>query len=193
MIRPLPLVPTVLVGLAVAVMVGLGLWQLERAQWKNDLLGRYAAAASLPPLAWPAVVAMPPDEPLFRRASAFCLRPVAWEDKAGRSASGAAGWVHVATCMTGGAEGPGLRVDIGWSQDPGAGRTWRGGEVAGVVTRDRHGPLLVASTAGPGLVASAPPGMDEVPNNHLAYAVQWFLFAVVAVVIYLLALRRRRA
>jgi surfeit locus 1 family protein len=30
-----------------------------------------------------------------------------------------------------------------------------------------------------------------VPNNHLAYAVQWFLFAGVAAVIYALALRRR--
>lgn len=193
MIRRLPLVPTVLVGLAVALMVGLGLWQLQRAHWKNGLIARYAVAAALPPLAWPAVVAMPPDEPLFRRAGAFCLRPVAWEDKAGRNAAGAAGWVHVATCMTGGAEGPGLRVDIGWSQEPGAGRDWPGGAVEGIVTRDRHGPLLVASIAGPGLVVSAPPAMDAVPNNHFAYAIQWFLFATVAVVIYLLALRRRRA
>jgi surfeit locus 1 family protein len=30
-----------------------------------------------------------------------------------------------------------------------------------------------------------------VPNNHLAYAVQWFLFAAVASVIYVLALRWR--
>jgi len=30
-----------------------------------------------------------------------------------------------------------------------------------------------------------------VPNNHLAYAVQWFLFALVAGVIYVIALRRR--
>jgi surfeit locus 1 family protein len=31
-----------------------------------------------------------------------------------------------------------------------------------------------------------------VPNNHLSYAVQWFLFAAIASVIYVLAVRRRR-
>ena len=29
------------------------------------------------------------------------------------------------------------------------------------------------------------------PNNHLAYAVQWFLFALTALVIYAIALRKR--
>jgi cytochrome oxidase assembly protein ShyY1 len=52
-------------------------------------------------------------------------------------------------------------------------------------------PMLVSNTPAPGLEASAPPSPDEVPNNHLAYAVQWFLFAGVAALIYGLALRRR--
>ncbi len=30
------------------------------------------------------------------------------------------------------------------------------------------------------------------PNNHLSYAVQWFSFAATALIIYALALRRRR-
>jgi surfeit locus 1 family protein len=30
-----------------------------------------------------------------------------------------------------------------------------------------------------------------VPNNHLSYAIQWFFFATTAVVIYVLALRKR--
>jgi surfeit locus 1 family protein len=51
--------------------------------------------------------------------------------------------------------------------------------------------MLVADAPAPGLSASAPPDPSSVPNNHLAYAVQWFLFAGIAVVIYLLALRRR--
>jgi cytochrome oxidase assembly protein ShyY1 len=29
------------------------------------------------------------------------------------------------------------------------------------------------------------------PNNHLAYAVQWFLFAAIALIIYIIAVRRR--
>lgn len=40
-------------------------------------------------------------------------------------------------------------------------------------------------------MASAPPSPDTIPNNHLSYAVQWFLFAGIAAVIYALALRQR--
>ena len=39
------------------------------------------------------------------------------------------------------------------------------------------------------LEPTARPELSSVPNNHLAYAVQWFLFATVAAIIYVLALR----
>ena len=42
-----------------------------------------------------------------------------------------------------------------------------------------------------GLTQLAAPDPRDVPNNHLSYAVQWFLFAVTALVIYGLALRKR--
>jgi surfeit locus 1 family protein len=42
-----------------------------------------------------------------------------------------------------------------------------------------------------GLVANAQPDPRSLPNNHLSYAVQWFLFAITALVIYGLALWRR--
>jgi cytochrome oxidase assembly protein ShyY1 len=51
---------------------------------------------------------------------------------------------------------------------------------------------LVAATAPPGLEPSAPPSIAEIPNNHRSYAVQWFLFALIAVVIYVLALRKKQ-
>jgi surfeit locus 1 family protein len=51
--------------------------------------------------------------------------------------------------------------------------------------------MLVSDRPAPGLTANAPPDPASVPNNHLAYAVQWFLFAAVAVVVYVVALRRR--
>ena len=35
------------------------------------------------------------------------------------------------------------------------------------------------------------PSDDSLPNNHRSYAVQWFLFAAVASIIYALALRKR--
>ena len=37
----------------------------------------------------------------------------------------------------------------------------------------------------------AAPDPRDLPNNHLAYAGQWFFFALTALVIYILALRRR--
>ena len=51
--------------------------------------------------------------------------------------------------------------------------------------------MLIADTPAPGLRASAVPSADNTPNNHLAYAVQWFLFAAAALLIYFLAVRRR--
>jgi surfeit locus 1 family protein len=52
--------------------------------------------------------------------------------------------------------------------------------------------LLVADAPAPGLAANSTPDWRIVPNNHLSYAGQWFLFAAIASVIYGLALRSRR-
>jgi cytochrome oxidase assembly protein ShyY1 len=51
--------------------------------------------------------------------------------------------------------------------------------------------MLIAERAPEGLKSVAPPSVEDVPNNHLAYAVQWFFFAAVAAFIYVLALNRR--
>jgi cytochrome oxidase assembly protein ShyY1 len=189
-VKRLPLIPTIIVALAVAVMIALGVWQLQRAQWKESLLATYAANANLPPIALPNVP-NGKNPPLFRRAHAFCLEVVGWDAKAGRNTNGAAGWSHIARCRTG-AEGPGLSVDAGWSgkaEKP----AWKGGAVAGRLAPDtQHIYRLVATTPAPGLQPSAPPSLDEIPNNHRAYAVQWFIFAGVALIIYALALRRRK-
>ena len=186
----LPIVPTILVALAVAVMIGLGIWQLQRKAEKDALLATYAAAAGRPPIGWPAV---PPKEPLplFRSATGNCLQVIGFRTSAGQNLKGEPGYLIIADCRTG-AEGPGLSVELGWSKDPNAGKAYRGGLVSGVIAPDRISRMrLVAATPGPGLSASAPPSPDIIPNNHLSYAVQWFLFAGIAVVIYVLALRGR--
>lgn len=189
--RKLPLIPTLLVGLAVAAMIALGFWQLRRADWKEALLARYAAAEGLPPVAWPAT---PPDDGslLFRHSEGFCLQVAGWSARSGHNRAGEPGWRHIASCRTG-AEGPGMQVDMGWSKDSANPRGWGGGQVRGVIDSDRdHIILLVSDEAAPGLQPSARPSPADVPNNHRAYAVQWFLFAGVALVIYVLALRRRK-
>lgn len=186
----LPIIPTILVALAVATMVGLGIWQLERREQKEALLASYAAAAHQPPIGWPSV---PPKEPLpfFRSATANCLSATGFRTAAGQNRRGEPGFLIIADCRTG-AEGPGVAIELGWSKDPNAGRSFRGGLVSGVIAPDRISRMrLVAATAGPGLMPSAPPSPDTIPSNHFSYAIQWFLFAAIAVVIYALALRGR--
>lgn len=201
--RRVPLVATGIVLLAVAAMIGLGIWQLQRHAEKEAALRVYAANLDKP------AIAFPPsgfgDDALFRRASAFCLQPVAWRTMVGRSISDKHGWRHIAECRTG-AEGPGLLVDMGVSTDPNFKPDWKGGAVAGTITHEpgtrpliaalfqpepRKRLMLVSAQAAPGLEPSPRPSLGSVPNNHLAYAGQWFLFAVAAVAIYALALRRR--
>jgi cytochrome oxidase assembly protein ShyY1 len=190
MIRKLPLVPTILVGLSIAVMIGLGFWQLERRHEKLALMESFRAASGLPPIGWPAV---PPKEPLplFRSATGNCLDVVGFRTSAGQNLEGEPGFLIIADCRTG-SEGPGMAVELGWSKDPNAGRAFRGGLVSGVIAPDRISRMrLVAASPGPALMASASPSPDTIPNNHFSYAVQWFLFAGIAAVIYLLALRQR--
>jgi len=50
----------------------------------------------------------------------------------------------------------------------------------------------VASPSQAGLTQLALPDPGDLPNNHLSYAMQWFFFALSAVTVYVLALRRRR-
>ncbi len=85
-----------------------------------------------------------------------------------------------------------MSVEVGWSKNPNAAVNWGGGPVSGIIAPDRKTRMrLVAATAPPGLEPSAPPSIEQIPNNHRSYAVQWFLFAFIALVIYGLALRTR--
>ena len=199
-----PPIPTLLVVAAVATMIGLGLWQLRRADEKEALRAQYARNAALPPIALPPG-ALPDDTLLYRRASAFCLEPTAWRLTGGKSASGRSGTRYIAECRTG-VEGPGFAADMGVSPDPRAKPAWRGGDVTGTIVAEPPRfslmqrlrgasapprPMIVSERPAPGLEASAPPAVDA-PNNSLAYAFQWFFFAAAAALIYVLALRRRQ-
>jgi surfeit locus 1 family protein len=191
MLRRLPVIPTLLVLLAVGVMLRLGLWQLDRMHEKEALLARYAAAQSLSADApWPRDAAEA-ERVYYRHATIRCLRVGAITPMAGTSASGQAGIAHVATCDL--ADGGKANVVLGWSRDP-APRQWDGGEVVGLIAPGGDaGPRLVADPPLAGLEANARPDPASMPNNHLSYAVQWFLFAAVALVIYALAVRKRLA
>jgi surfeit locus 1 family protein len=191
MIRRLPIIATMVVIAAVALMIGLGIWQLQRARWKDGLLARYAQAETLPPVIWPTVPLRGDQLPLFRHATGVCLRVVGHRAVAGENRAGEPGFSQVVDCSTG-AEGPGMSVEVGWSKNPNAKVNWNGGPVSGVISPDRRTRMrLVAASAPAGLEPSAPPSLASIPNNHRSYALQWFAFAAIALIIYVLAVRKR--
>lgn len=188
MIRKAPLVPTIIVLLAAGIMVRLGFWQLDRAEEKGALIARYEAAIATGseirfPLDGDAI-----DQALFHRSNIDCAGVSHIEARAGTSAAGAKGWAHHASCRIADSDAA-ADVVIGWSRAPQS-PEWSGGEVRGMIA---PGPRLVADPPLAGLEANAMPNPGDLPNNHLAYAVQWFLFALTALVIYGLALRKRLA
>ena len=195
----MPLLPTIIVALAVATMIGLGLWQLlDRRPKKLAYIAQLSANPSKPPVAFPR---LPDDSLLFRRTRGLCVEPTGIRTQG----AGSRGFRLIAECRTGGAEGPGMAVQLGTTRDPNLKLDWPGGEVTGYIS---HAPdqrsalaslfdrtpqrmMLVGDRPPAGLTANPPPDVSAVPNPHLSYAFQWFFFALSAAVIYVLALRRR--
>jgi surfeit locus 1 family protein len=135
--------PTVIALPALAVLVGLGVWQLERRAWKAELIAARAERLAAPALG-PADLARPPAELAFHRirlAGRFrhdlevLVQP--------RTRNGEAG-AHVVTpfVLAGGARAPStVLVDRGWvphdRRDPatrGAGQIAGALAIGGIVT-----------------------------------------------------------
>src|SRR3954464_4040625 len=146
MMRRLPIIPTLVVLAAVALMIGLGVWQLQRAKWKEGLLAQYAQAEQLPPITYPTMPLSADQLPLFRHATGVCFRVVGHRAQAGENRAGEPGYVQIVDCVTG-AEGPGMSVMDGWSKDPNAKIAWNAGLVSGVIAPGRFKRMrLVASS-----------------------------------------------
>jgi surfeit locus 1 family protein len=169
--KRIPIIPTLIVAAAVAVMIGLGVWQLRRASEKDQLLQAIQAEGQLPP------------------TIVECRIDAAPEVRAGRSLRGEVGYRYLVPC---GATQPDVKLVVGWSRAPDA--------LPRVIVEGRlealpngvNRQLLTLATPLPPLEAAAPPDIAEIPNNHLMYAFQWFFFAATAAFIYGLALRRRK-
>ncbi len=199
--KRLPILPTLVVLLAVAAMVALGVWQLQRRAEKAALIAHAAANLDAPPRPLPVRIT---DDLLFARVTATCATTGDWTMGAGRTVDGTSGYRHIVACRT--PAGQPFRVDMGVAPDPKLRPVWTGGAVAGTLSHAPGGatlldrmtgnaappaPMIVSDTPAPGLKPSRRPDPAALPDNHLAYAVQWFAFALAAVIIYLLALRRR--
>ena len=202
--RP-PLLPTLVVLLAVGAMIALGVWQLHRLAWKEAMLARFATAEQI---SAPLVVTGDtlPRDAGYRHVQWTCPQTSADQVVGGRNIAGRSGWAHVVLCIhRSGEVATLLPVVIGWSFSV-APVKWTGGLLTGVaVPGIKTGVVLPGQTAlsrnadwhivaDPplaGLVANARPDPRDIANNHLSYAIQWFFFAATALVIYLLALRKR--
>lgn len=184
-LKSIPLVPTALVVIAIAIMIALGIWQLGRADEKAAMLARYQTVSTDgAPLAYPASEEEM-EENLFRKVSATCASVQSMRGTAGTNAVGVKGWSQIAKCTL--ASGQEAEVALGWSRAPQPPQ-WEGGEVVGILA---SGGKIVADPALADLGPLAKPDPADLPNNHMAYAVQWFLFALTALVIYVIALRVR--
>ena len=200
--RDLPvLIASLCVLLMVPVLLGLGAWQLNRAQWKDALLARLEANTVLPAVPLPAQAV---DAGwAFRAVDVECER---WDVPGGYSASarnrqGQPGFGHVLLCRR--TAGPPLAVNIGWSARAPARLQYLAPlpqTVRGVLVPTQREsiaaagalPFVLYADPGLGLPASQAPDAGSIPDNHLSYAVQWFSFAFILLVIYGLFIRQWR-
>ena len=191
--RRLPIIPTIIVAIAAAVMIGLGLWQLQRARLHQAELARYAAATRLPPIAFPTAPVEHDPALMYRYATANCLRVTGRRTSVGENQTGEPGFAIILDCATG-AEGPGMSVEVGWSKNPNAMPPWKGGLVSGVIVPDdKRRFRLAAAGAVPGLepTAAPTPTVKISPMRNRGYAATWCSCAAIALIIYALAVRKR--
>ena len=224
--------PTVFLVPGLALLIALGVWQLQRLDQKSELLARIETGLAAEPALLPATVSDP---------DAWDYRRVRVEGEflheremflSGRTYGGRVG-LHVVTPLrrTDAAGSPAVLVDRGWipleAQDRAA-RTegqpsgpvtvsgiarrplepgwmqpdnepdanlWFWIDTAAMAEAAAVGPvpdlIIEADVAGSSLPIGGQTRLD-IPNNHLQYAVTWFAFAAVLLIIYVLYHRRPR-
>jgi surfeit locus 1 family protein len=219
---------TVLMLLALSVLVGLGVWQLERLQWKEGLIAKIEARTRAQPIGLNDAAAMAEEgrDPSYYRVRVSGRFDHAKERYLFAVSEGRGGWHVIAPLKT--VDGETVLIDRGFVpdslKDPSARRE---GEVQDVVTvtgivrlpetrhtftpdnepeanrwfwRDlesmarsmfpaepvRLAPFFLEADKGEGPGGWPEGGQTrlDLPNNHLQYAVTWFLLAACLLVIY---------
>lgn len=236
-----PIGLTIAAGLAFVILIGLGVWQVHRLAWKQDLLARVAALRTAParPIQDVLAQAAPRVQVEYRRVSATCLPPVAPARDAYRYAlrDGGVAWRLISACRLAGGPYDGVLLDRGivtrfaGAMAPVAAAFPPPGTIVGVLRAAGGRPLLgpaetsgvsgarvfrvldaaaVTSVAGdnglrhpsPYILAAesedpAPQGIvpaalpQDIPNNHLVYALTWFALAAILAWFYGALLIRR--
>lgn len=199
--RGVPLGATVLTLLMLPVLLGLSYWQFAiRLPWKHELVARLEAAKTLPQLTAADLGQAGVADLQYRRAGVDCRpgRVKPYDVKGGTSAADDGGFLILVTCDV--AARPNLVVVAGWTLRPDTVTTLDvDAHFDGTLierpygdARDKPRFMLIPTTAVPPLVPSRVPVPDDLPDNHLSYALQWLAFAVTLAVVYLVYLRQWR-
>ena len=202
--RRIPVWPTLIVLVMLATLVSLGVWQLQRRAWKADLIAQLETAP-LAPLLEPRdfLAAMQGTKSIqYRRAELPCApgTVLPYDLKGGSSASGNSGYLVLVSCRPN-RKAPDIVAVAGWTWRPDAARVPITVDTVftGLIIEkpygdaaDRPAFMLIPDTAVPPLQPSRLPTPQDLPDNHLSYAGQWFGLAVALATIYALWLRNRR-
>lgn len=215
----------------VALLLGLGTWQLQRLQWKESLLAEVAAKQNAEPVVM-LTEELGASDLSYRRAilsglvdrgAAYKLWPRTHEGKSGYH------WLvpMVVATANGNTDKPGgilLLVDLGWVPQDYVAHTTAVGDVETISgtlrlptppndftppNPDGGNVIYSVDTAAIAAQLEAPvfpyvleadktgdqppiggQTVTSLPNNHLQYAITWFLLAACVVVIAWLAVRR---
>lgn len=201
--KRVPILPTLVVLLALGTLVWLGVWQLQRREWKRDLIAQLEAAPKLP-LLEPAdfTAAMNGTQSIqYRRAELPCSpgTVLPYDVKGGSSAGGNSGYIILVSCRPN-RKPPDIVAVAGWTMRPDAVSVPIMVDTVfkGLVIEHPYGDapgrpqfMLIPDTAVPPLQLSQRPDPGGLPDNHLSYAGQWFGLAAALVAIYGVWLRRR--
>jgi len=104
--------PTFFALPAFIVLLGLGTWQMQRLEWKNDLIASFEERASAPPIALPLADAMSPEMEFRRLSRVGSFDHTREVFMTGRTYEGNAGF-HIVTPFTL-EDGRTVLVNRGW-------------------------------------------------------------------------------
>ena len=201
--KRVPVLPTLIVFVMLSVLISLGIWQLERREWKRDLITQLEAAPKLPllePADFTAAV-NGTQSVQYRRAELPCSpgAVLPYDVKGGTSAGGESGYLLLVSCRPN-RKAPDIVVVAGWTTRPDAVRVPIAVDAVftGLIIEHPYGDapgrpqfMLIPDTAVPPLAVSQRPEPGGLPDNHLSYAGQWFGLAAALAAIYGIWLRRR--
>ncbi len=205
-----------------ALLLGLGVWQLQRLQWKLGLIAEVTRNMAAPPVSLDSALALGPKAEYRRVALAGCFDNAKEAYAYGIGPDGAPVY-HVIAPFTAG-DGRVLLVDRGivpedrraaarhaliagetrvvgvWRTPDAPGaftpmpnrrqRVWYSHDVAGIAAADSirlAAPVLIEADAAPNPGGWPKGGQTQVTfrNEHLQYAITWFLMAAGLLGVYL--------